>query len=63
MQVGSSWPSKDGTSFSADRLVSLAGGADDTWANTEDVTEEDFVLRSVWVTVGRSLGQEWLAGW
>ncbi|XP_052030469.1 myotubularin-related protein 14 isoform X2 [Apodemus sylvaticus] len=24
----------------------FSGGADDTWANTEDVTEEDFVLRS-----------------
>lgn len=44
-------------------LVSLTGGADDTWASTEDVTEEDFVLRSVWVTVGRSMGQGWLAGW
>lgn len=47
VQVGSTWPSEGATSFSADRLVSLAGGADDTWANTEDVTEEDFVLRSV----------------
>lgn len=47
VQVGSLGLAKDATSFSADRLVSLAGGADDTWANTEDVTEEDFVLRSV----------------
>jgi hypothetical protein len=35
------------TSLSADRLVSLAGGADDAWADLEDVTEEDYALRSV----------------
>lgn len=31
----------------ADRLVSLAGGADDAWADAEDITEEDCALRSV----------------
>lgn len=35
------------TSLSADRLVSLAGGTDDTWADVDDVTEEDCALRLV----------------
>lgn len=35
------------TSLGADRQVSLPGGADDAWADAEDVTEEDCALRSV----------------
>ena len=45
------------TSLSADKLVSLAGGTDDTWADVDDVTEEDCALRLV---RGRSL---WVGGW
>lgn len=33
--------------LSVDRQFSLAGGADDAWADTEDITEEDCALRSV----------------
>lgn len=50
------------TSLSADRLVSLAGGTDDTWADVDDVTEEDCVLRlvrSLWVGVWVGMGA-WL---
>lgn len=45
------------TNLSADKLVSLAGGTDDTWADVDDVTEEDCALRLV---QGRSL---WVGGW
>lgn len=45
------------SSLSADKLVSLAGGTDDTWADVDDVTEEDCALRLV---RGLSL---WVGGW